>query len=197
MSEASVEQLRRAWVSFSADPLSQVTNQVRLTSLFCGLLRIVPPFTHGVLDDKAVHVFLVTHGQLYVGEMESLDVAPTLVETGDLVLVAHARPYRIHYPIDVSAELEATPRYIDDSSKRNVEDIEWLAMGCHLDSAHRGLLLDFLPPAIHLKKAGLTGWLKRTVDLFLAEHRARSSGRGSRRRSRSSRPARRGRRCRR
>jgi AraC-like DNA-binding protein len=179
MTESSAEQLRSAWVSFSADPLSQITNRVRLSSLFCGLLRIVPPFAHAVLDDKAVHVFLVTHGQLYMGEMQGLDVSPMLIETGDLVIVAHARPYRIHYPLDVSPGVEVVPRYIDDSSKRNAADVEWLAMGCRLDTAHSDLLLDFLPPMIHLRKAGLTHWLKQTVDLFIAEHRAHSSGRGS------------------
>ena len=58
-------------------------------------------------------------------------------------------------------------------------EIELLAMGCQLDSEHRNALTDFLPDSIHLKRAGVSRWLKRTVNLFHAEYQAPSPGRGA------------------
>jgi AraC-like DNA-binding protein len=168
------------WFRFATDPLSQVTDQVRLSSMFCGVVRATPPFTFRATRDGLLFHH-VTHGQLYLGPIEGTDVGPTLVETGDVFITSHGLPYRIQYPLDVPSALETTPRLVEDSSKPQGQEIEWLGMACHLDSAHRNLLTDFLPHAIHLKKAtpGLTRWLKRTIDLFRAEHQASSPGRGS------------------
>ncbi len=176
--QPSLEQVTPSWYSFRADPLSQVIDQVRLNSLFCGLFRVRPPFQRRITHDS-LHVFLVTHGQLHLDAAEGTDVAPILVETGDMVVMPHGRPYRLLYPLNVSQMLDVGPTLVEDSSKPQADELELLAMGCYLDSAHGNLLTDVLPPAIHLKKAGLTRWLKRTVELFQAEQQAPSPGRGA------------------
>jgi AraC-like DNA-binding protein len=178
--ERSIDVPQPNWFRFARDPLSQVTDQVRLSSMFCGVVRARPPFTFRVTRD-GLHFYLMQHGQLYVGPIEGTDVGPTLIETGDVFITPHGLPYRYQYPLDVSPALEGPPALVEDSSKPQAEEIEWLGMACHLDSAHRNLLTDFLPHAIHLKKAtpGLTRWLKRTIELFRAEHQASSPGRGS------------------
>jgi AraC-like DNA-binding protein len=123
----------------------------------------------------------MTHGQLYLGPIEGTDVSPTLIETGDVLVTTHGLPYRMQYPLDVSPALEAPPAFVQDSSRPQAEEIEWLGMAFRLDSAHGNLLTEFLPYAIHLKKAspGLTRWVKRTVELFRVEHQTPSPGRGS------------------
>ena len=178
--EPSVHVRGPNWLQFATDPLSQVTDQVRLSSIACAVVRGMPPFAFRATRD-GLHLYLITHGQLYVGPIEGTDVGPTLLETGDVLVTPHGLPYLIQYPLDVPPTLEVPLVVVQDSSRPHAEDVEWLGMACHLDRAHRNLLTDFLPYAIHLKKAtpGLTRWLKRTVELFRAEHQASSPGRGS------------------
>lgn len=169
------------WFRFPTDALSQVTDQVRLTSMFCAIVRARPPFAYTTTRD-GLHLFLMTHGQLYLEPIEGTDVSPTLIERGDvLVVTTHGLPYRMQYPLDVSPALEAPPALVQDSSRPQAEEIEWLGMAFRLDSAHGNLLTEFLPYAIHLKKAtpGLTLWVKRTVEFFRAEHQTPSPGRGA------------------
>lgn len=128
-----------------------------------------------------VHLLFITKGQLYVGPNEGTHACPTLIETGDVLLTTRGLPYRVQYPLDVPAALEASPRLVQDSSKSQADEIEWMRIAFQLDVVHGNLLTEFLPYVIHLKKAisGLTAWLKRTVALFLAEHRTLSQGRGA------------------
>ena len=59
---------------------------------------------------------------------EGTDVGPTLIETGDVFITPHGLPYRIQYPLDVSPALEGPPALVEDSSKPQGEEIEWLGM---------------------------------------------------------------------
>ena len=178
--ERSPDVQPRDWLRFPTDALSQVTDLIRLTSVFGGIVRVRPPFAYTTKGD-GLHLCLVTQGQLYLGAIEGTDVAPMLIETGDVLITTRGCPYRMQYPLDVSPAPDAVLTFVEDSSKPQTEEIEWLGMACRLDNAYRGLLTDFLPCAIHLKKAtpGLTRWLERTVELFHAEHQASSPGRGS------------------
>jgi AraC-like DNA-binding protein len=81
----------------------------------------------------------------------------------------------------VPADLDVRPTLVEDSSKPQAEDIEWVSVACHLDTEHRDLLTSFLPPVIHLKKAAtdFTLWLKRTVEFFRAEYQTLSPSQGA------------------
>src|SRR5215471_10428946 len=142
------------WAVFPGDPLSQVTDQVRLQSLTCGIVRGSVPFGRTCLLD-GFHLYLVTHGQLCLAWVEGTDVQPLTLHAGDVLLLPHGLNYRIQSSLDVSEDLEAPLKLVDPASPRKENEVEWLGMVCHLDSAHRNLLVGLLPHAIHLRKAGL------------------------------------------
>jgi AraC-like DNA-binding protein len=162
------------------DPLSQITDQVRLSSLFCSLIRVSPPFARSATVES-FNVLLMTHGQMYVEPMDEAEFGPRLLEAGDLLVFPRGAGYRMLYPLDVSRAVESTLAHVHDSSKPKPTEVEFLGLICYLDKVHRNLLTDFLPQVIHLKKRtpGLARWMKRTVESFQAEHLARSPGRSS------------------
>ncbi len=162
------------------DPLSQVTDQVRLSSLFASFMRVKAPFGR-TADAQGLNVLHVTHGQMYIEAMDGHSFAPLLLETGDVVVLTRGVAYRLLYPFEAPRAPEATLIHVKDSSKADADDIEFLGMICYLDRAHRNLLTDFLPPAIHLKKGtpGVRRWIKPSVDMFMAEYRTQSPGRSS------------------
>lgn len=164
----------------SKDPLSQVMDQVRLSNLFCSVMRVSPPFSR-TADVEGFNVLLVTHAQMYLEPMVQPLFPPLLIETGDVLVMPRNVPYRLFYPLDAPRELESTLIQVKDSSRPLPEEIEFLGMICYLDRAHRNLLTDFLPSVIHLKKSmpGVTRWIKRTVDLFLAQYHTHSPGRSA------------------
>jgi hypothetical protein len=57
----------------------------------------------------------VTQGQLYLGAIEGTDVAPMLIETGDVLITTRGRPYRMQYPLDVSPAPDAVLSFVEDS----------------------------------------------------------------------------------
>lgn len=164
----------------SVDPLSQVMDQVRLSSLFTSVMRVAPPFSRPATVE-GFNVLIVTHGTMYVEPLEGTSFEPLRVETGDLLVMSCNIPYRLFYPLDAPRSVESMLAHVKDSSRPQPGDIEFLGMICYLDRAHRNLLIDFLPPVIHLKKAtpGLTRGVKRTVELFLREYQASSPGRST------------------
>src|SRR5262245_60900284 len=88
----------------SVDPLSQVMDQVRLSSLFCSVMRATPPFSRPATVD-GFNVLLVTHGAMYVEPLRSTAFAPVLAETGDVVAMPRNVAYRLFYPLDAPREL--------------------------------------------------------------------------------------------
>jgi AraC-like DNA-binding protein len=163
-----------------ADLLSQITDHVRLKSETSGVVRVTPPFAT-TITQEGFDVILMAHGQLYVTVLDAVDDDPTLVESGDVLIMPRGAPYRLHYPMDAPPTLDSTLEQVEDSRRPHPHEIEFLGVGSHLDQAHRILLVDFLPTVVHIKKGtpGITHWVKRTVDLFRAEHQARLPGRGS------------------
>lgn len=159
------------------DPLSQVTDQVRLSGLSTGIVRVRPPFAKTVARD-GLHVFLMTHGQVYVEMIDDVDSPPILLKTGDVLVIPRPIAYRLLYPLNVPRTLDVTMRRLNKSSPPRPEEIEILGAICYLDRAHRNLLTDFLPSVMHLRKGtpGLKRWMYHTVELFRTEHQARSMG---------------------
>jgi AraC-like DNA-binding protein len=170
--------LENEWITFSADPLSQIIDQLHLNSMFCAILRSTPPFARPCTG-TGLQVMIVTQGSFYVQPLDGCVFDPVLAGPGDVVVMPHGQPYRVAYPPDVPLHVDIPFLFVRDSSHPGVDDIEWLGMACQLDDAHRDLFLEFLPPVVHLKKAGLTRWLRTTIDLFVAEHRGSVPGRGA------------------
>src|SRR5262245_14363496 len=135
----------------SVDPLSQVMDQVRLSSLFCSVMRAKPPFSRPATVD-GFNVLVVMHGAMYVEPLDGAMFQATLVETGDVVAMPRNVGYRLFYPADAPREMESMLVHVKDSSRPLPDELEFLGMICYLDRAHRNLLTDFLPPVIHLKK---------------------------------------------
>ena len=174
---------RRARIPFAVepDPLSQITDQVRLRSLYCGLIRVRPPLTFRSRIVDSFHIIFVTQGQLYAESIDPDGFARMLIEAGEVLVMPRGVPFRLLYPADVSPAFEVDFENVDDGSDAAPDDIEFLGWSFYLDNVHRNLLTDLLPPVIHLQKGtgGLSEWFERTVHQFRAEHRTRLPGRSS------------------
>jgi AraC-like DNA-binding protein len=163
----------------SRDPLAQVTDEVRLTSLFCSIMRATPPFSVKGASE-GFHVILVTHREVYLEGTRPGVLGPLLVQAGDVLVMPRGVPFRFFYPLDAPHPLDTIEHVARPSAPRRNE-VELLGMVSFLDKTHRNLLTDFLPQVIHLKKGtpGLTRWLKKTIDLFRSEYWSTAPGRGS------------------
>jgi AraC-like DNA-binding protein len=163
--------------AITADPLSRITDQVRLTNLFSGAFRVTLPFVCTVRDE-GFHLVVPIHGALFVEALDSASFDPTLVQVGELAMMPQGIPHRYLYPLDAPRDREATLTHVLDQSQAAPGEVEFLGMIGYFDRAHRNLLSDFLPPIIHLKKetTGLAPWLNRTIDLCREEQRMRSAG---------------------
>ena len=66
-----------------------MTDQVRLSSLFRGIVRAQPPLAKTITLD-GLYVFILTRGQLYFTQVEGVDMVPTLMEPGDVLALPPA-----------------------------------------------------------------------------------------------------------
>jgi len=148
----------------TADPLSDILDLLNARCLLSGGLSAGGPWIRRFAQPNAIKVMAMLEGSCWL-LMDGL-AAPVRLETGDVMLVNGKHAMTLMSDLDLITQPENTPTLLvvhDVSQVGTTRDTFILGGHVAIDTDRQDLLLDVLPPLIHIgaaaDEAGVIRWL--------------------------------------
>ncbi len=164
-----------------ADPLSDILELLDARSVLGGGMIAGGKWVRHFAQPNAIKVLAQVEGQCWL-RLEGLP-APVRIETGDVIVVNGKHALTLASNIDMLAETQNSPsiRTVNDITQLG-EAREFFMLGGHVavDPVRQSLLLDVLPPLIHIHASSDAAQIMRwLLDQLAREWQAGRAGAAS------------------
>jgi AraC-like DNA-binding protein len=163
------------------DPLSDVLSLLKLHSYGCGGFDIGGEVCLQFPKPKGIKCYAVVSGQSWLA-VDGVS-APVQLKAGDCFLLPRGRSFRLASdlslpPVDALAFRAAKNGSINGSTNAFNGDAVCCIVGGHFALAgnHAGILLEGLPPIVHLQKESDKAALRWSIERMMAELREPQPG---------------------
>ena len=138
----------------SLDPLSDVLSLLKPRSYSCGGIDMGGDFSIQFSRHAGIKCYAVVYGECWLSVEDVRD--PVRLTAGDCFLLARGRPFRLSSDLSLHP-VEALPLLSEQQKKGGMVPINGgggcAIVGAHftLSHHHAGMLLDVLPPIVHIR----------------------------------------------